>query len=203
MHFPKEEKLLPSRLKAWFNDLVRPLGELFIGWGVHPHVLTMVGFVLSLVSAVSFGVGSFQWAGFLLLLGGVFDVLDGFTARGSGKGSKFGALFDSTLDRYSEIAIYVGITAYYLKTSQTGPVLVAVLALAGSLMVSYIRARAEGLGEECKMGIMQRAERVVCLGFGALVLGSSIFFVILLGIIAVFTHLTAGQRVYHFWKLGK
>ena len=81
--------------------------------------------------------------------------------------------------------------------------LVAVLALAGSLMVSYIRARVEGLGEECRIGMMQRAERIVYLGFGALLFGNSVIFLIILALVAVFTHFTAGQRVYHFWRQGR
>lgn len=195
--------MLPSKLRLWFNDLVSPVSQLFVRLGVHPHTLTVAGFLISLFSANAFRVGSFRWAGFLLLLGGFFDVLDGLTARSSGKGTKFGALFDSILDRYSEVAVYVGIIAYYLKSPRVAAVVVTVLALAGSLMVSYVRARAEGLGEECKVGIMQRTERVVYLGFGSLLLGDSLFFIIILGVVAAFAHVTAVQRVYHFWKSGK
>jgi CDP-diacylglycerol---glycerol-3-phosphate 3-phosphatidyltransferase len=135
-------------------------------------------------------------AGILVLLGGFFDILDGRVARISGLGSKFGAFYDSTLDRISEIAVFFGILSFYRASSTL--VALAALAMAGSLMVSYTRARAEALGLDCKVGLMPRAERVVLIGAAALFFGASWNGLVLKGVIlllAVTTNFTAFQRI--------
>ena len=147
--------------------------------------------------------GSFLWAGVVLFIGGSCDVLDGHLARITDQKSVFGALLDSTLDRYAEIVVFIGIVTYYLYNAPPDPlnevwVIVAVTGLTGSLMVSYVRARAEGLGQECKVGLMQRPERVICLGVGALL--GEMFLSVALVLIAVVSNLTAVLRLYHIWK---
>jgi CDP-diacylglycerol---glycerol-3-phosphate 3-phosphatidyltransferase len=162
----------------------------------HPNLLTTIGFVATMGAAWAFHVHAIHAAGFLVLLGGFFDILDGRVARLTGLGSKFGAFYDSTLDRISEIAVYFGILSLY--AGQTTMTYVVILAMAGSLMVSYTRARAEALGLDCRVGLMPRAERVVLIGAAALFFGANWGGVVLTGVIvilAVMTNVTAIQRI--------
>lgn len=200
--------MIASTFKDDFIRLLKPLTSLFVRVGLHPDILTFLGLLLNLAAAVIFAKGWFHVAGLVMLLGGLFDVLDGEVARASHKGSKFGALLDSTLDRYSEIFVSFGIAVYYIgMLIRTHSVLsIAALtalffALAGSLMVSYVRARAEGLGEECKVGIMQRPERIIIIVTGALlsVLGK-IFLIIALWLVAFFANFTVIERIWYIWK---
>lgn len=139
----------------------------------------------------------------LLLLGGLFDMIDGAVARAANRVTRFGALYDSTLDRYAEIIIFFGIGYYYVNKLGQGSdsgllISMAVfIGLAGSIMVSYVRARAEGLGFECKVGIMQRPERLILLSIGALI--SDKWLVIMIILVAVLSNVTAIQRIIHIW----
>lgn len=195
--------MLGSKVKAWYVNLLEPVTRTSLRFGIHPHVLTILGFGITVLSGILFGLGSFRWAGLVLFIGGSCDVLDGHLARISGMKSVFGALLDSTLDRYAEIVVFIGIIAYYLYRAPVNPlndiwVLVAITGLTGSLMVSYVRARAEGLGQECAVGLMQRPERVICLGVGALIGEMGIPYALVL--IAVVSNVTAVSRMYHIWK---
>lgn len=195
--------MLGSKVKTWYVNLLEPVTRTSLRFGIHPHVLTLLGFVITVLSAVLFGLGFFRLAGLVLFIGGSCDVLDGHLARVSGMKSVFGALLDSTLDRYAEIVVFLGIIAYYMYNAPADPlnevwVFVVVAGLAGSLMVSYVRARAEGLGQECTVGLMQRPERVLCLGIGALI-GEAMLPVALV-LIAVVANITAFSRLYHIWK---
>lgn len=202
------------------REIFKPIGRKLAARGVSPDHLTIVGVCLSLLAALFLGRGSFLAAGFTLLLAGLFDILDGDVARARGIVSQFGAFLDSTLDRVSEGALYVGLAYFYFTRSQSatvwmrgmfegsaewgdadGPTL-GVLALATlilSFLVSYTRARAEGLGMECKVGIMERPERLLALGLGAL-LGHR-FMPGVLGVLFILTLVTVLQRVYHVRKL--
>ena len=141
-----------------------------------------------------------------MLLGGVFDMVDGKVARATNRVTKFGALYDSTLDRYSEVMIFFGL-AYYFVTSRWHvadynlALITAVavsVAIGGSVMTSYVRARAEGLGLECKVGMMQRPDRVVFIAFGAIFHLYAL--VVTIFIVAIFSNITAVQRLYSVWK---
>lgn len=195
--------MLPQRLKEWVRGLMRPGGALCSKLGIHPHVLTTVGFGVSLCAGLSFGLGSFRWAGLLVLIAGIFDMLDGHTARISGKKSSFGALYDSTIDRYAELVVFIGLAIHYLQHPHPVAVITVLLAISGSMMVSYVKARAEGLEMECPVGLMQRPERIVYLGFGAVIFGKTLLFQIVLGIIALFTNVTAIQRLYYIYVWNK
>jgi CDP-diacylglycerol---glycerol-3-phosphate 3-phosphatidyltransferase len=144
---------------------------------VHPNLLTTLGFVATLGAGLAFHQHAMhpRSPGFLILLGGFFDILDGRVARLTGLGSKFGAFYDSTLDRISEIVVFMGILSLYNSYRQelgdVGMIYLVMLAMAGSLMISYTRARAEALGLDCKVGLMPRAERVVLIGAAALFFG--------------------------------
>lgn len=195
--------MLGSKVKAWYVNLLEPVTRTSVRFGIHPNALTILGFGITVVSAVLFGFGSFRWAGVVLFIGGSLDVLDGHLARITGTKSIFGALLDSTLDRYAEIAIFIGIIAYYLFRAPANTlndvwVLTAITGVSGSLMVSYVRARAEGLGQECAVGLMQRPERVICLGLGALL--GEMYLPVALVLIAVVSNVTAFSRMLHIWK---
>ena len=188
------------RSQEVYIDLIDPISRALAGARIHPHVLTVTGFILSLAAANFFRIGHFFWAAVAIILAGTCDVLDGRIARASGKGSTYGALFDSTIDRYSEIFIFLGLTWFYYDRSRA-TVLIILLAVAGSMMVSYTRARAEGLGLECRVGLLQRQHRIILLVAGAL-LGAIpgtryVAMLAAIWIIAVLANITAVQRVVH------
>ncbi|HEX6940362.1 MAG TPA: CDP-alcohol phosphatidyltransferase family protein [Longimicrobiales bacterium] len=186
---------------------IRPLTDMLVRREVHPNLLTTLGFLVTITSAFAFHQHQIRVAGFLVLLGGAFDILDGRVARLSHLGSKFGAFYDSTLDRISEIAVYFGLLSLYndyrLELGDVGMIYLIMLAMAGSLMISYTRARAEALGLDCRIGLMPRAERVVLIGTSALFFGEAWGGIVLKGVIvvlAVLTNITAFQRIVWVYK---
>ncbi len=200
--------------------LILPLARALAKRGVKPDHLTYVGLGLSLLAALLLGRGDFFGAAFVIALSGLCDVLDGDVARELGVASPFGAFLDSTLDRVGEGALYAGLANYYYTRTQGAALwlkdelqaeaswgdpdghTLAVLALATlvlAFLVSYTRARAEGLGLECKVGFMERPERMLALGAGAL-LGQR-FMPGVLGILFLLTLVTVLQRVYHVHHL--
>jgi CDP-diacylglycerol--glycerol-3-phosphate 3-phosphatidyltransferase len=175
------------------RQLLRPLVRLLSALRVRPDTLTVLGWALSLGSAVLFGLGYVRVAGVVMLLGGLFDALDGAVARESNRISAFGAFLDSTLDRLSEAAIFVGIVYFYAAAARPYEALLAGAAMTFSLLTSYARARAEGLGIGCKVGLLERAGRVVILSvfsmLGLLTFG--------LGLVAAGALITTAQRILH------
>lgn len=189
-------------LRGGVYRILNPLTGWLADRRVHPNLLTTLGFGVTIAAALAFHRHWVQVAGFLVLLGGFFDILDGRVARLTGLGSKFGAFYDSTLDRVSEIAVYLGLLSLYndyrLELGDVGMIYLIMLAMAGSLMVSYTRARAEALGLDCRVGLMPRAERVVLIGAASLFFGTAWNGVVLKGVIlvlAVLTNVTAFQRI--------
>jgi CDP-diacylglycerol---glycerol-3-phosphate 3-phosphatidyltransferase len=189
-------------LRSGVYRILDPLTYLLAERRVHPNLLTTLGFAVTMGAAWAFHQHAMHTAGFLVLLGGFFDILDGRVARLTGLGSKFGAFYDSTLDRMSEIAVYFGILSLYNSYRQelgdVGMIYLVMLAMAGSLMVSYTRARAEALGLDCKVGLMPRAERVVLIGAAALFFGAAWGGLVLKAVIvilAITTNITAVQRI--------
>ena len=161
--------------------VINPFVKLLIKIGVTPNMVTTIGFLLNIVAASIFVSGAehchrndlsfIGWGGGLILFAGLFDMLDGQVARLGKMSSKFGALYDSVLDRYSDLVMFLGICYYLVAHHFFISSLLAFVALIGSMMVSYVRARAEGLGIECKEGLMQRPERGVIIGLSALICG--------------------------------
>jgi len=190
--------------------VIEPVTQWLIRRGVHPNAITIAGFVVTVAGALAYSRDHVRTAGLLVLLGGLCDVIDGRVARVSGLASKFGNFFDSMLDRISEIAMYVGLMTLYnahqLRFIDIWMIYVIALALGGSLMVSYTRAKAESLGFDCSVGLMQRGERILLLGLGSLVFGWSWNGTVLTSVIvivAALTGATAVQRIFWVYRHGK
>src|ERR1700756_5799539 len=173
-----QETSIKRSLQLGIYKVIDPVVRVFIKLGLTPNVVTSIGFVLNVGVAVVFIIGAEEgnrgdlsyvgWAGALILFAGLFDMLDGQVARVGNMSSVFGALYDSVIDRYSELILFLGICYYLVSHHYFMSSLFAFIGLIGSMMVSYTRARAEGLGIECKDGLMQRPERVILIGVSAL-----------------------------------
>ena len=164
--------------------------------GISPNALTVFGFCAVLAVAWVLSTGRFFLGGFLVLLSSSLDFLDGALARATGRSTKFGAFLDSTLDRFSDAALFLGLLAYYASQGSYHHILLVGAALTGSLVTSYARARAESLGLQDEVGIFTRTERVVLLAIG-LIFNQML---VILWIIAVLSNFTALQRIYHVWR---
>ena len=199
-------KLL-SALEKPFYTTVNPLVERLIRAGVRPNTITTVGTGLVLVSAVAYATGHIRIGGALLLLSGVADTLDGQVARGGAMATRFGAFYDSTLDRVGDGATFIGIGAFLMTAPDVAfrspAVIVCMVAILSSLLVSYARARAEGLGLDCKVGIAQRAERILGLGVASVVFGAGPHALLLEAIVtllAIASVITVVQRFVYVYR---
>lgn len=180
-----------------------PAARLLPWTGVTPNALTVTGFLVSVAAGVLIARGWFLAGGLVVLFAGAFDLMDGPVARATGKVSRFGGFLDSALDRLSEAAVLAGILAYYVYNGGTWEPLLAYGCFVGSVMVSYLRARAEGLGVKCEVGLFTRAERVIVMSIG-LVAGQWVGLAIpvMLGIITALAFLTVLQRLVHVQRAG-
>ena len=181
--------------------IINPLIKGMIKVGITPNFITTTGFLLNVVATGFFVYAAMYapndlsligWGGAIILFAGLFDMMDGRLARMGNMSSVFGALWDSTLDRYSELFTLFGITVFFLLNKWEWMGVITFLAMVGSVMVSYVRARAEGLDIECKVGLMQRPERVVLTAFGA----------IMCGIMADVMWLAVLANITAFWRIG-
>lgn len=196
---------------------INPIVKGMIKVGITPNIITFLGLVFNVVAAALLVWGGLEhpgelhymgWAGGIILFAGLFDMMDGRVARVGGKASTFGALFDSVLDRYSELVTLFGFFYWLILSGYPVGSILTFVALIGSIMVSYVRARAEGLDIECKVGLMQRPERVVVTALGAIlapICSSSTFdgtlvFVYAMGVIALLANLTAFWRIWHCYN---
>jgi len=227
-----EDNSLWNRTKKGAYNVLNPIINLLIKTGITPNGITIIGFLITIASTVILIAGAevgergdtryITWFGVILLLAGVFDMLDGQLARKTNNMTTFGALFDSVIDRYSEMVMFFGITYYLVSYHYFLSGVFAFIAMIGSIMVSYVRARAEGLGVECSIGIMQRPERVLTVGITAILYGvishytgefkytaewlpfplleNISIFTIPIFILAVLTNYTAFQRLNHCRK---
>ncbi|MBK9109182.1 MAG: CDP-alcohol phosphatidyltransferase family protein [Saprospiraceae bacterium] len=176
-----------DRIKLYMQSILAPAVKLAMLFGLKPNHITTIGFMLNLLVAVWFVFGAEQgermdlsfvgWGGLLILIAGLFDMLDGQLARQTQSSTKFGALYDSVLDRYSELVMFLGICYYLVSYHYFLSSLFAFVAMIGSMMVSYIRARAEGLGISCSDGLMQRPERIITLGISGIICGLVFYFI--------------------------
>ena len=198
----KITRLIPKQLSTFADNSAQSIANLFVNLKFTPNIISFIALVLGLAAGVLFALGRPVLAGVVIILCGFFDLLDGQVAAKTNKKSLFGAIFDSTLDRYSEFFIYLGI-AYYFRFHWA--LWLCFITFFGSYMVSYTRARAEGLGIECQIGIMQRAERLGLLALGSL-LGSifDVFDTVMISVlitITVVSNFTAFQRIFHVKKI--
>ena len=198
---------LIEALEKPFYAAVNPLVQRLIRTGVRPNTITTVGTGLVLLSAVVYATGHIRIGGLLLLLSGVADTLDGQVARGGAMVTRFGAFYDSTLDRVGDGATFIGIGAFLLTAPDIAhripAVILCMIAILASVLVSYARARAEGLGLDCKVGIAQRAERVLGLGVASLVFGAGpggILLEAIVALLAVASIITVVQRFIYVYQ---
>ncbi len=193
--------------------LTQPIVLLLARTAITPSIITWFGFLLAIGATVLIITGHLFAAGFVVLIAGFFDLLDGALARHINQTTQFGAILDSILDRLSEAMLLVGILAIFLLTEEPSvlftlvskgwSILLVCLALIGSLVVSYIRARAEAHGLECQVGLFTRTERVIVLAIGLWLSQLASALVIVLAIIAVLSLFTAGQRLVYVWQQAK
>jgi CDP-diacylglycerol--glycerol-3-phosphate 3-phosphatidyltransferase len=198
-------KLLPDWIKNGYLRLIDPVANWLVRRGVHPNTITVVGTLCTVTGGVIYGMGHIRTGGFFLGITALFDVLDGTVARRSNKSSMFGAFLDSTLDRLADGFVLGGIAVFYATSRMHGSVplmLTALLGLVGAFLTSYTRARAEALGLDAKVGLLQRPERVVLLSapqalFG-LVLDGWVLAIIII-ILTVTAWITVVQRVAYVY----
>ncbi len=172
--------------------LDKPLAPLAKRITVDPNFITLAGLFVTIVAAITIP-GHLFLGGLLILAGGAFDMLDGLVARANGRSTKFGAFLDSTLDRYADSALFIGAAWYFYDAGNNAGILLSAGSLVGSLMISYARARAEGLDIGCNVGVMERPERVILLALGCI----TGFLLPAVAIIFLFSHFTVIQRIVH------
>ncbi|MBT9161112.1 MAG: CDP-diacylglycerol--inositol 3-phosphatidyltransferase [Dehalococcoidia bacterium] len=201
-----------SKLRPTFGRFFsEPIVRLIARTGIPPNALTVIGFLLNAVVAGMLAGGHLFLGGFLVLFSGWFDMLDGALARATGKSTRFGTLLDSTVDRFSEAVLFLGLLIFYLEqgvgANKFAPyleILLVYFSIVGSIMVSYVRARAEGLGLSLEVGLLARPERVVLLALGLILSKiSPVALLAVLWILAVGTILTVLHRLIFAWRQTK
>ena len=195
------DRIISDRLKDGFISSLDPLVKLATRLHIHPNTFTTVSLLLSCAAAYAMATGSLRLSAVLFLLSGLCDAIDGKLARYTGKETRFGALYDSSLDRYSEVVFFLGMALYFIRSGYYLTSGAIAAGLGGSMMVSYVKARAEGLGFKCNVGILQRAERILILGIGAFIHLYALVIGIL--IVAILSNITAVQRIIHVWRADR
>lgn len=193
--------MITDRLRRWTRWLVEPAARGLHRMGITPNLLTLLGFLLNLINTWLLAMGHLRLAGVLILAFTALDAFDGTLARLSGQVTRFGAFLDSVLDRFAEAALFFGLLVYFLRSGPKDEVYVYLtyVAIIGSLLVSYTRARAEGLGLRCQAGWFTRVERIIALSVGLLV-G---WIRPVLWLLAILTNVTALQRMMHVYRLTR
>ena len=164
--------------------------------GVHPNVLTLIGLVVNGVAAWILSRGEFLYAGLVILGAAVFDLTDGAVARNANKVTRFGGFLDSVMDRYSDLILLTGLLVYYAGINRFGYIVLTAVAMIGTVLVSYSRSRAENVIESCKVGFLERPERIVLIIIGALFNRMAP----VLWVLAVLSNLTVIHRIVHTWR---
>ncbi len=178
------------------NYPLRGIIAVCVRWRVHPNLLTLIGVIINIVAAVLLGVAQFRAAGVIMVVANIFDYIDGKVARELGIESAFGGFWDSVMDRFSDITLFIGLIYLYAERGHPGYVMVTALAMMFSVMTSYTRARAESLITKCKVGFMERPERIVLFMIGAFTNRmAGVMWVILVLSIA-----TVADRIYYTWR---
>jgi len=194
-----EKNTLTDRLRLIFQKPLDGIAKILLAIGLTPNTVTVIGCLGNIIAAILIAQGYLTWGGLVMIFWVLFDAFDGSMARLSGTTSKFGAFLDSTLDRYTELFILGGLLWYFMQEQNQIAGLLTFITAGGSLLVSYSRARAQSLGFEAKIGLLSRLERFMILIPGLLFHVP----VIAMGIMALFTNLTALQRILHVYKTSK
>jgi CDP-diacylglycerol--glycerol-3-phosphate 3-phosphatidyltransferase len=204
-------KLVPKVVERGFLTATLPLADWLRRRRIHPNTITTIGAILVVVSAAAYGLGWIRLGGLLLIGSGIVDTLDGQVARDGDQVSRFGAFYDSTLDRVGDGATFIGIAVFLLREPVVAwrleSVTLCMVAVLSSLLVSYARARAEGLGLECKVGLVQRAERLLALGIPSIVLGDGPYEVatlqVVVALLALASTITVIQRFVYVHRITR
>jgi len=193
---PPAPGTLTDYARKWGRWIIEPIARALAWLGIPPNVVTVTGFVLNIGVGIVLALGYIRWGGVCIILAAIFDALDGTLARIVGRTSRFGAFLDSTIDRLSEAVIFLGLLIWYTRLGARQEILLIYATIVGSTMVSYTRARAEGLGLSCKVGILTRMERTIVLITGLLL--NQVL--IALWVMTILTNFTALQRMIHVWQ---
>jgi len=196
------QKLVRARESA-ARVFSQPIARVLAKTGISPTTLTWTGFLIALGGGALIALGYPFIAGVAVLVGAAFDMLDGALARLTNRVTRFGAVLDSTLDRLGEVAVLLGILVAYAQSGSVAGILLTGLALPGSLLVSYLRARAEAISLDCKVGLFTRTERVVIVSLGLLFSRVDYALIAALAIIVFFSFLTVVQRLLYIWQQTK
>jgi CDP-diacylglycerol---glycerol-3-phosphate 3-phosphatidyltransferase len=191
---------LDTTRKSIGSGIAGPIVKMIAHTPLTPNAITTIGFIITLGAAALIFTNHLLAAGIVVLVAGIFDMLDGALARLTNKTTRFGAIYDSTLDRVSEAVLLVGVLAVYVRGGEFAECMVVAAALVGSLLVSYTRARMEGLGIECKAGLFTRPERVVTLVAGLIFSHFNPVLLIAVAIITFFSWYTVVQRMVYAWN---
>lgn len=198
---------MPARMKESARGILAPIVRLAIAMHLTPNTITVIGVVITLAASILVGLGWLVVGAAVLTAGSLLDAVDGALARAQGGGTAFGSFLDSTLDRAGEAILYTGIAVWFMRSlaEPMWPVLAVLVALAGSFMVSYSRARAEGIGLSASVGLAPRTERLVLVISGIALAGLGLTQVLIgiLVLIAVLTVATVIQRIWHVWRLSQ
>lgn len=184
-----------TAIGIFFGKIIKAIVRGLALLGFSPNFLTFLGLVINIWAAFLFAAGSFRWGGVVVIAAGLFDMVDGRVARETNKVTRFGGFFDSVLDRYSDLGVLVGLLVYYASINRNGYVVLTAIAMTGTVLVSYTRARAENIIPKCKVGFLERPERVVLIIIGALVNRMAH----VLWILAVLSNITVISRMYYTW----
>ena len=199
--------LLSPKFIEGYLRIILPLTDFVKSLNVNPNTLTTLGTILTIVGAIFFALSYLRIGGIFIVLGAICDTMDGRIARDGDKKTKFGGLYDSVMDRYSEIIMFFGIAVHFVRNDSHWTSVAIFAAVGGSVMVSYVRARAEGLGFECNIGMMQRPERIAYIAVGAIIgklpVINELFLILAIWVIAILSNYTAVQRLVYVYKSSK
>ncbi len=185
--------------KAPLHRFFDPVARLLFRARVRPNHLTVLGLGVSIAAAYVFSVGRLRWGAALLAVAGLFDFFDGAVARLAGSDSDYGAFLDSVVDRYSDLAVLLGILVFYEQAADTLGAVLTMATIAGTVMVSYTKARAQSIGVRCEIGIMERPERLI-----ALIAGATFHLLTpIMALLALLTNLTAIQRIVYTRRIAR
>src|SRR5438876_1543356 len=190
-------KSISGRIGAGGKWILDSLEARLSNLHINPNVLTLIGLLINIFAMVLFAKGIFLWAGLVILFAGIFDIVDGEVARRTQRVTKFGAFFDSVIDRYSDLLLLLGLIIWYAKINRIFYVGLTGLVLIGSVLTSYTRARAESLIPACNVGFLERPERIVLMIIGALWdrMAAALW------VMAILSNWTVSQRIWYTWRV--